>query len=264
MSHTAFVIIRLPLVVSGEWDNETGELNRERVLKAKSDKLRQIGKTGTTSGQGSNAGKGGRLPHAERKAKILETATEFFAENGLTGQTRRLADECGISQRLLYRFFPTKEDLLAEVYRQEILGVFKAVWFADLQDRSKPVEQRLTEFYNDYLKTTLTRKWLRLFLYASLSEASMAPDYIASVVTQLLEVIMREVAHEQGVELPDDRAAIYEMAWTLHGSISHYAIRRHLYQASNILPEDRVVAMQVRMFLAGFGPMIGEYSDYLS
>lgn len=255
---------RLSLVGSGEWATQAGIFNRERVLKAKSDKLREAGRVNATSRQGANADKGGRLPHAERKAHILETATEFFAENGLTGQTRRLADECGISQRLLYRFFPTKEDLLAEVYRQEILGVFKAVWFADLQDRSKPVEQRLTQFYNDYLRTTLTRKWLRLFLYASLSEATMAPDYIASIVTQLLDVIMREVAHEQGVELPDDRAAIHEMAWTLHGSVSHYAIRRHLYQASNILPEDRVVAMQVRMFLSGFSPMISEYTDYLS
>jgi AcrR family transcriptional regulator len=228
-------------------------------VKAKSDALRDKGrkKAGKKETAGTAAA---RLPHAERRAQILATAAEFFAENGLTGQTRRLAEACGVSQRLLYRFFPTKEDLVSEVYRQEILGAFKAEWFVELQDRSRPAEERFTRFYMDYLETTLTRKWLRLFLYASLADASMAPDYIASIVTQLLEVLMREAAHERGVQLPEERAAIHEMAWTLHGAISHYAIRRHIYKASWQVPEERVVAMHVRMFLAGLAPMVEAYT----
>jgi len=230
-------------------------------VKAKSDALREKGRQAGGGKKETAAGGSGRLPHAERRAQILETASDFFAENGLTGQTRRLAEACGVSQRLLYRFFPTKEDLLAEVYRQEILGAFKAGWFIELQDRSVPVEERFTRFYEDYLETTLTRKWLRLFLYASLSDESMAPDYIASIVTQLLEVLMREAAHEFNVALPEERAAVHEMAWTLHGSISHYAIRRHVYKASWQVPEKRVVAMHVRMFLSGFVPMVEAYSE---
>ncbi|MBC7145983.1 MAG: TetR/AcrR family transcriptional regulator [Thioclava marina] len=197
-----------------------------------------------------------RMPFNERRAQILDVASDFFAENGLAGQTRQLAEKCGISQRLLYRFFPTKEDLLREVYNQEILGAFKAVWFVELQDRSQPVSVRLEAFYRDYLQSTLTRKWLRLFLYASLAEANMAPDYIAAIITQLLEVVMREVAHEKGVVLPADPALLREMAWTLHGAISHYAIRRHIYQSSLSLSEDQVVSMHVRLFVAGFADMI--------
>jgi len=223
-------------------------------VKAKSDALkanaRRSGPKGETASNGT-----ARMSHADRRAQILSTASEFFAENGLTGQTRRLAEACGVSQRLLYRFFPTKEDIVAEVYRQEILGAFKGKWFADLQDRSRPAEERITQFYIDYLDTTLTRKWMRLFLYASLADSSMAPDYIASIVTQLLEVLIQEAAAEQGVTLPDDRATIHEMAWTLHGALSHYAIRRHIYKASQQVPEEVVVTMHVRMFLAGLGPM---------
>ncbi len=233
------------------------------TLKAKSEALRDAA-TGKKPGGGSRPdGVQKRLPHAERKAQILKTAAEFFANNGLTAQTRRLADECGISQRLLYRFFLTKEELLDEVYRQEILGVFKMTWFADLQDRSCPVEKRITLFYNDYLNVTLTRKWLRLFMYASLSDARMAPDYISAIVTQLMEVIVREVAEEKGVTLPEDLSALHEMGWTLHGAISHYAIRRHLYKASNVLPEHKVIAMHVRTFIVGFESMVQDYVDHL-
>ncbi len=222
-------------------------------MKAKSDALR---KRTRKNGPEAEGGTTTRLPHAERKAQILEIASDFFADYGLTAQTRRLAEECGISQRLLYRFFPTKEDLVAEVYRKEIVGAFKAVWFVELQDRSRSMEDRLSHFYEDYTEQTLTRKWLRLFMYASLSESSMAPDYISSIITQLLEVIMSETAAECGVELPDDRDVIREMGWTLHGAISHYAIRRHLYHASQAVPLKRVVKIQVRLFLNGFADMV--------
>ncbi|MDF0602083.1 TetR/AcrR family transcriptional regulator [Psychromarinibacter sp. C21-152] len=220
-------------------------------MKARSTSLRGTKKPREASGAEGGTPRS-RLPHAERKAQILETAGRFFSEHGLTAQTRALAQECGISQRLLYRFFPTKEDLLAEVYREEILGHFKSVWFVELQDRSRPIEARLNDFYKDYLASVLTRRWLRLFMYASLADARMAPDYIAGVVIQLLELIVQEVAAEQGVDLPDDKDLLHEAAWVLHGAISHYAIRRHLYHAGSTLPEDRVVRMQVRMFIAGF------------
>ncbi len=228
-------------------------------MKAKSDALRGTKKVSACPEDG-RTGATTRMPHAERKAQILSTASDFFADYGLTAQTRRLAEECGVSQRLLYRFFPTKQDLLSEVYRKEILGAFKAVWFAELKDRSRTVEYRLMHFYKDYVRHTLTRKWLRLFMYASLSESSMAPDYISSIITQLLEVIMAETAHEKGVELPRDEAMCHEIAWTLHGAVSHYAIRRHLYQASQVLPEDQVVEMHVRMFLAGFEALMEHYA----
>ena len=100
-------------------------------------------------------------------------------------------------------------------------------------------------------------------MYASLADARMAPDYISSIITQLLEVIMREAAREKEIELPADVAAIHEMAWTLHGAISHYAIRRHLYHSSHILPEHKVVAMHVRMFMAGFESMVQDYIEHL-
>ena len=121
-----------------------------------------------------------RMAPADRKAMILSRATEFFAEYGLTAQTRALATACGVAQRLLYRYFPSKAALLDEVYQQGIAAPFKAVWLVRLKDRTRPFEERLAEFYRNYSAEVLTRKWLRLFLYASLAEVRMAPDYIAT------------------------------------------------------------------------------------
>lgn len=197
-----------------------------------------------------------RMPYDERRQQILEHAAEFFSEYGLTGQTRSLAAACGVSQRLLYRFFPSKAALVSEVYNQTILGPFKAVWLAQLTDRSKPVEQRLNHFYRDYFDTVLTRRWLRLFLYSSLAESEMAPDYIAAIIKDLTETITRETASELNVELPDDPDLIHEIGWTLHGTVSHFAIRRHLYKASREVPENTVLAIHIAGFVHGFRALV--------
>jgi AcrR family transcriptional regulator len=203
-----------------------------------------------------------RLPPAERRAKILASAADFFAEYGLTAQTRALAASCGVAQRLLYRYFPSKAALLDEVYREAIVSPFKAVWLVQLRDRSGPLEQRLLGFYRNYYDTVLTRKWLRLFLYASLAEARMAPDYISAIVFELLETIVREAAYEMKVELPKDSALLHEVGWTLHGAVSHLAIRRHLYGASLDVAEQRVLALHVRGFLGGFASLAARARDF--
>ena len=199
-----------------------------------------------------------RMAPAERKAMILARATDFFAEYGLTAQTRALADACGVAQRLLYRYFPSKAALLREVYEAAIVAPFKAVWLVRLKDRSQPFERRLMEFYGSYYEAVLTRKWLRLFLYASLAEARMAPDYIQAIIIEMLETILAEAAHDQRVDLPRDSALRHEIAWVLHGAVSHFAIRRHLYAASQAVPEERVLALHVRSFLAGFAATVAE------
>jgi AcrR family transcriptional regulator len=208
----------------------------------------------TTSPSGSWPRK--RLPYAERRRQILDKAAEFFAEHGLAGQTRSLAQACAISQRLLYRFFPSKAALIDEVYEDAILGPFRTVWLVRLADRREPVEQRLNAFYRDYFETVLTRRWLRLFLYSSLANRSMAPGYNVAVVMPLLERIVEEVAHEQDLRLPGDKPLRHELGWTLHGAISHLAIRKHLYHASHGVAARAVIALHVRSFLGGFAAML--------
>jgi AcrR family transcriptional regulator len=199
-----------------------------------------------------------RMAPEQRRALILQRAIEFFAEYGLTAQTRALADACGVAQRLLYRYFPSKAALLTEVYNQAIASPFKAVWRVQLKDRSRPWDERLSGFYISYFNELLTRRWLRLFLYASLAEARMAPDYNQAILLETLELIVAETAADQKIELPKDRALLHEIAYVLHGAVSHFAIRRHIYGASQTVPIDRIIALQVRSFLAGFAAAAAE------
>ncbi|HET8745027.1 MAG TPA: TetR/AcrR family transcriptional regulator [Ramlibacter sp.] len=191
-----------------------------------------------------------RLPAPERRAQIQSKAFEFFSEYGLTAQTRALAEACGVSQRLLYSAFPNKAALINAVYEAEIAGPFKAIWFVQLRDRNVPLAERLKKFYGEYYDTILTRRWLRLFLYASLAEVEIAPTYIAAIIGTLLQTIVEEAAFDCGREVPADPALVQEIGWTLHGNISHLAIRRHIYANSSGMEVKDVIALHVNAFLA--------------
>ena len=192
-----------------------------------------------------------RLSPVQRRAVLLERATLFFAENGMSAPTRALAEACGVAQRLLYRYFPSKAALLAEVTEQVILAPFKAIWLVRLGDRATPIAERLRTFYADYYATIFNRQWIRLFLFGGLDGSGMAPTYIDSIVKQLLELIVREAAFEQKLALPQSASLLHEIGWVLHGAVSHLAIRQHVYGASLAVPLDDVLAIQVASFLEG-------------
>lgn len=233
-------------------------------MKAKSDELagsrRKVVKapqSKATTARKSTA----RMPAKERRAQILDKAFGFFSENGLTAQTRALADACGVSQRLLYSVFPNKASLISAVYEAEIAGPFKAIWFVRLQERNVPLEERLVNFYREYYEAILTRKWLRLFIYASLAEVEIAPTYIAEIIRNLLETITLEAAHAAGVEAPKSHALLQEIGWVLHGNISHLGIRRHVYRDTTSIPVDTVIRMHVAAFLMGIPHLLKNFKS---
>lgn len=233
-------------------------------MKAKSDLLTSIRQKSDPAKTGKVRRATVRMPAAERREQILKKALEFFSEYGLTAQTRALAEACGVSQRLLYSVFPNKSALISAVYETEIAGVFKAVWFIQLSDRSKSMEQRLNQFYGEYYGTVLTRRWMRLFLYASLAEAEMAPTYIASIIVHLLETVVEEAVHEAGLRIPQDHAQLQEIGWILHGTVSHLAIRRHIYHDKTPIDVERVIALQVKSFLGGLKAILPADIKYIT
>jgi AcrR family transcriptional regulator len=59
---------------------------------------------------------GRRLKAEDRRRQIIQNAARVFAEKGLEGaRTRDIAKACGINEAVLYRHFPSKQNLFHEV-----------------------------------------------------------------------------------------------------------------------------------------------------
>src|SRR3954470_6654057 len=161
-----------------------------------------------------------RLSPDERRREFVAKATEFFSEEGFGGGTLALARRLGVTQPLLYRYFPSKDDLIKEVYRTVYLDPLETDWEKRLTDRSRPLRDRLCEFYSAYTDVIFTRKWLRIYFYAGLKGLDINRWYIGMVQDKILSEIIRECRHEAGLpEQGKPTASELEMAWVLQSGI---------------------------------------------
>ena len=63
--------------------------------------------------------KSGRVRHEDRKEQLLDVATYLFAKYGLEGTTTKdIAKAAGVSPRLLYHYYASKEELLLSVVKR--------------------------------------------------------------------------------------------------------------------------------------------------
>lgn len=61
-----------------------------------------------------------RVPGEIRKARIAHSAAILFAEKGFSGtKTREIAEKAGVSEALIFKHFPSKEDLYAAILAEE-------------------------------------------------------------------------------------------------------------------------------------------------
>lgn len=195
-----------------------------------------------------------RLPRGEREQMILRGAIEFFAEVGFEGDTRELARRLGITQPLIFQYFPSKDDLIERVYQEVYLSRWNPWWEELLADRSRPLKERLVTFYTDYTETILTYQWVRIFMFSGLRGVNINKRYLSLVKERLLKPIVVELRHELGLPPPSERAlteAEMELAWGLHGGFFYVGVRKWIYGLPT--PDDlgRLVDVRVTSFLDG-------------
>lgn len=78
-----------------------------------------------------------RVDARRNRERILNAAREQLREPGEL-KLNAVAKACGVGQGTLYRHFPTREDLLAEVYRHDVEELVAAA--SDLLSTRRPVE----------------------------------------------------------------------------------------------------------------------------
>ncbi len=178
----------------------------------------------------------------------------FFAEVGFSGQTRELAQRLGITQPLLYRYFPTKQDLIERVFKEVFLKRINPQWTRLIADRSRPLEERLLEFYAHYSRATYTYEWIRIYMFSALMGNDINRRYIRIVEEKLLKPICAEIRHDCGLpsaaEVPISEAEL-EHVWVMHGGIFYYAVRKYVYHSRVTEDFPALVRRAVRGMLAG-------------
>ena len=140
-----------------------------------------------------------RFSSANRREQILEVATALFAQQGFQGTTTKvIAEKSGVNEALIFRHFPSKEELYWAVIERKIdcaaplerllenleaggddLDILSRVAFEVLERRAK--DQTLS----------------RLLLYSALEKHELSERFFRNYIANYFEVLARFV--RQGI-----------------------------------------------------------------
>jgi AcrR family transcriptional regulator len=171
-----------------------------------------------------------RMNTAERKRQILDRAIQFFARYGIDGQLRNLTKELGVTHTLLYHYFPTKDALIQEVYKEVFESRWKPEWEELLDDEKLTPEEKFIAFYIDYSNTVLTYDFVRILIFSGLSDHSISDRFFALIRLRLLPRLIRETrkfCKRPSTSKPSERELEFLMG--LHGGIFYIGMRRWIY-----------------------------------
>ncbi len=191
-----------------------------------------------------------RLRRDERERLIVEEAIRFFVENGVEGQTRALAERLGITQPLLYRYFPDKEALVERVFQEIFARRWQSEWRTIITDRARPLPERLVDFATSYALALSQDGWWRLVLSSGLKGGSFDARVLEAIRDQIVMPLATELQHEFGTGSaadPDQR--LVELAWALHAGLSFAAQRTWVHNIA--APRDGAASMLVEAMLSG-------------
>jgi AcrR family transcriptional regulator len=190
------------------------------------------------------------MPPDARKDEIIAAATELFAEAGFDGSTRDVARRAGITQPLLYRYFPNKDSLIEAVYSKVYLDLWDPEWDAILVDRTRSVKSRFQQFYEAYADTAFDPVWLRISGFSALRDARLHEWY--NHVIQ--EMILKPLVRERRFELRgDDGFAVtpaeLDAPWLMHGGLLEYGMRRYILKAEMASDTPEMISQALDMYL---------------
>lgn len=196
-----------------------------------------------------------RMNTAERKRQILDRAIQFFAKHGIDGQIRNLTKELGVTHTLLYHYFPTKDALIQEVYKEVFESRWKPEWEELLDDDSLTPKEKFNAFYLDYSNTVLTYDFVRILIFSGLSDHSISDRFFELLRSRLLPRLIRETRKYCGrpnTSKPTQRELEFLMG--LHGGIFYIGMRRWIYgqaiyAAESTDTEQEIIRDRVQSYL---------------
>jgi AcrR family transcriptional regulator len=158
-----------------------------------------------------------RPPAEDKRALILDAAVRVFARSGYhTSRVADIAEEAGVAHGLLYHYFPSKEDVLATVFRDnwaQLLDRFHAV-----EASPEPADEKLRGIAKILLRTWRNDPALVTVMVREVARSAHLQEQVEQVGEGFL-VIQRivEQGQSEGTFRPDVDARL--ASWVLYGAM---------------------------------------------
>jgi AcrR family transcriptional regulator len=202
-------------------------------------------------------GKTQRCCAEERRRQILETATQLFASQGFGGTTtRQIAELAEVNEAIIFRHFPTKDDLYRAVLEHKCDQGRGQQIVAEQVARHAPPQETLAGIAGALFRVRQKDATMgRLLLFSALERHTLAQRFFRTHMADLydsLELYIRERIRAGDFRDVDPPLA----ARSFWGMVVHYFFVQELFEGKQYQDEeiDRACGTIVNVWLEGMLP----------
>jgi len=198
-----------------------------------------------------------RLPAQDRRQQLLESALTLFAQKGFDGTTtKEIAAATGGTEAIIFRHFPTKQDLYSAVidYKHESgeTAAVIAYWqtFMDANDDEGLFRACLQKAIEAYRRDP---RFYRVLLFAALQGHQAGLQQHRQRSFPIYEHLCRYVARRQseGAIRPGNPGAIVA---SLFGTASYYGQMTELFGFSIQTSDSQIAEQFLEILMNGIKP----------
>jgi AcrR family transcriptional regulator len=136
-----------------------------------------------------------RFSSADRREQILDVATGLFAQQGFRGTTTKLiAERAGVTEALIFRHFPSKEELYWKVIERKIDGAAPLErLLANLEEGGNDLDVLCRVAFDLLERRAKDQNLSRLSLYSALEKHELSERFFRNYIANYFAVLERFV-----------------------------------------------------------------------
>src|SRR5262245_18513983 len=120
----------------------------------------------------------GRMSSEDRRQQLIRIAISLFSRKGFSGTTtKEIARAAGVTEAIIFRHFPTKNDLYAAILEYKAGELRSDEWLEELREYAarREDETLFREIIAKVIEHNRTDKdFMRLMLYSALEDHTLA------------------------------------------------------------------------------------------
>jgi AcrR family transcriptional regulator len=139
-----------------------------------------------------------RFSAEDRRQQILETAMDLFGHQGYLGTTtRQIAEAAGVNEAIIFRHFPTKDELYWEVLDRKIRDGQGSARIAERLQRGGTQREVFTAIGRDFLeRRTKDPSPMRMMLFTALENHELSSRFFHTHVADFYEMLAEYIREE--------------------------------------------------------------------
>jgi len=195
-----------------------------------------------------------RLPASDRRLQLLETALDFFSRKGFSGTTtKEIAAAAGVTEAIIFRHFPTKQEL----YNAVIDHHHAAGQFSECLAQCKSCMDRNDD---EGLVRTIIEKIIeghrrdlrghRVLLFAALEGHETALAHARSLSLPIFELLCQYIARRQS-EGALRRCNPGGIVAAVAGMATHYATMTQMFGFRTDTSDEQMADAFVNIVMHG-------------